>query len=213
MAENQFTLPPLPYAYDALEPYLNSVVLHEHHDKHFAQYIDHLNQLIADNPKLGQWSLEQMTRDWARLPGDIRIDVRNNAGGVYNHALYFQSLTPPRDIGPDAMVLSAIDRDFGSLSDFWRTFRYLAMKQFGSGNLWLTADRNQRLHLNILNWQDTPFPLMPLAVIDLWEHAWYLQYASRKGDYVDAISPILNWQNISARYRALMETRPFYPLQ
>lgn len=208
-----FTLPPLPYAYNALEPYLNSAVLGPHHNELFAGYVERLNGLIEAHPKLGQWSLEQMTRDWMRLPDPIRVDVRNNAGGVYNHALYFQSLTPAGGGGPNDILISAIERDFGSLPDFWRAFRYLAMKQFGSGNIFLVADRRRRLQLHILNWQNTPFPLMPLAVVDLWEHAWWPQYGSHKDAYVDAVIPLLNWENIAARYNALLNTSPRYPLE
>ncbi len=203
MAEPLFSLPPLPYAYDALEPYLNASLLREHHDRQLARYVSQLNALITAHPQLSQWSLEQLTRDWTRLPDEIRVAVRNSAGGVYTHALYFNSLAQPNSTGASKDILSAIDRDFGSMPEFWRSFRFLALKQFGSGNLWLVADRNLRLHLTLLNWQDTPFPLMPLAVADLWEHAWYPQYASDKDAYVNALPALLNWASIGARYRAL----------
>lgn len=206
MAAPLFPLPPLPYDDHALEPHLSAALLREHHDGQFARYTEQLNALISANPQLGQWSLEQMTRDWARLPDNIRVAVRNNAGGVYTHALYFNSLAQPKSAGIPKNILTAIDRDFGSLPDFWRSFRLLAHKQFGSGNLWLVADRNLRLHLTLLNWQDTPFPLMPLGVIDLWEHAWYPQYASDREKYLNTLPALLNWTNISARYQALMDS-------
>ena len=134
-----FTLPPLPYAYDALLPELDEKTLHFHHDKHFAAYVDALNKLLAAQPAYQSWPLEKLCQDWFQLPEEIRQGVRNNAGGVYNHDLYFRTMRPTPASSPTGMLRDAVDRDFGGLPELKAAMKTAALGQFGSGWAWLTA--------------------------------------------------------------------------
>ena len=144
-AHYPFTLPPLPYAYDALLPELDERTMHFHHDKHFNTYVENLNKLLQDHPQYHDWSLERLMQDWPELPEDIRQGVRNNAGGVYNHDLYFKTLHPAPASAPGPALQQAIDRDFGDLQGLKAAMRSAALGQFGSGWAWLVTDRDGHL--------------------------------------------------------------------
>lgn len=206
-----FSLPPLPYGAGDLQPEIDEKTLHFHHDKHFAAYVDNLNKLLATCPACQDWTLEQLCQDWCRLPEDIRQGVRNNAGGVYNHTLYFQGLTPTPGEGPDNALSGAIDRDLGGMAAMKASMKTAAMGVFGSGWAWLVCDRDGTLSIRKTANQDTPLPLCPLLTCDVWEHAYYLQYQNRRADYFEAWWRRINWPVVSRLYGQCQETRPRYP--
>lgn len=206
-----FSLPPLPYGYDALLPELDERTLHFHHDKHFAAYIDNLNTLLEAHPDYQDWSLERLVRDWSGLPEDIRQGVRNNAGGVYNHDLYFRTLAPTPATEPEGLLAGAIIRDFGDLHGLKSAMKSAALGQFGSGWAWLVSDSAGNLSVRKTANQDTPFPLIPLLPVDVWEHAYYLEYQNRRGDYFDSWWRLVDWPGVSRAYAALLECQAPYP--
>ena len=202
-AHYPFTLPPLSYAYDALAPELDERTLHFHHDKHFAAYVDNLNELLKDRPEYHDWPLERLIQNWPALPEDIRQGVRNNAGGVYNHDLYFKTLRPGPASSPGGALLRAIDRDFGDLQGLKAALRTAALGQFGSGWAWLVTDGDGRLSVRKTPNQDTPLPLTPLLGCDVWEHAYYLPYQNRRGEYFEAWWRLVDWPELTRRYEEL----------
>ena len=206
-----FSLPPLPYAYDALTPQLDQRTLHFHHDKHFAAYVDNLNKLLSDQPEYQSWSLEQLCRDWCQLPDNIRQGVRNNAGGVYNHDLYFKIMAPTPSSTPSGDLAGAITRDFGDLQALKDAMKAAALGQFGSGWAWLTSDREGRLSVQKTANQDTPLPLCPLLACDVWEHAYYLQYQNRRAEYFENWWQLVDWPQLSETYRLRRSTLPRCP--
>jgi len=206
-----FSLPPLPYDYDALLPQIDERTLHFHHDKHFAAYVETLNKLLADHPDYQTWTLEQLCQDWCRLPGVIRQGVRNNAGGVYNHDLYFKTMAPTPATSPSGTLEDAIIRDFGDLSDLKAAMKAAALGQFGSGWAWLVSDSNGTLSVQKTANQDTPLPLRPLVCCDVWEHAYYLQYQNRRAEYFENWWQLIDWPRLSQSYQALRSHLTLYP--
>ena len=206
-----FTLPPLPYAYDALLPELDERTLHFHHDKHFKTYVDNLNKLLESRPEYQDWSLERLMQDWTQLPEDIRQGVRNNAGGVYNHDLYFKTLRPGPATDPGRRLQQAIDRDFGGLSELKSAMRTAALGQFGSGWAWLVSDGDGRLSVRKTPNQDSPLPLTPLLGCDVWEHAYYLPYQNRRDEYFEAWWRLVDWPGVTRRYEELVPPQAQYP--
>ena len=206
-----FSLPPLPYAYDALTPQLDQRTLHFHHDKHFAAYVDNLNKLLSDQPEYQSWSLEQLCWDWCQLPDDIRQGVRNNAGGVYNHDLYFKIMAPTPASTPSGDLAGAITRDFGDLQALKDAMKAAALGQFGSGWAWLVFDREGRLSVRKTANQDTPLPLCPLLACDVWEHAYYLQYQNRRAEYFENWWQLVDWPQLTETYRLRRTTLPHRP--
>lgn len=205
-----FTLPPLPYGYDALLPELDERTLHFHHDKHFQTYVDNLNQLLERCPDYQDWPLERLVQDWRRLPDEIRQGVRNNAGGVYNHDLYFRTMAPGPATAPSGALEQAIQRDFGDLHELKRIMKTAALGQFGSGWAWLASSQDGQLSVQKTPNQDTPLPLIPLLPVDVWEHAYYLGYQNRRGDYFESWWRLADWPGISRVYQNLMQNRPQY---
>lgn len=206
-----FSLPPLPYAYDALLPQIDEKTLHFHHDKHFAAYVDNLNKLLADQPEYQSWSLEQLCRDWCQLPDDIRQSVRNSAGGVYNHDLYFKTMAPAPASVPSGDLAGAVIRDFGDLQALKDALKTAALGVFGSGWAWLVSDREGRLSVQKTANQDTPLPLCPLLTCDVWEHAYYLQYQNRRAEYFENWWQLVDWPQLSEVYRLRRTTLPRCP--
>ena len=206
-----FTLPPLPYAYDALLPELDEKTLHFHHDKHFAAYADTLNKLLADQPTYQNWPLEKLCQDWCQLPEEIRQGVRNNAGGVYNHDLYFRTMRPTPASSPTGALRDAVDRDFGGLPELKTAMKNAALGQFGSGWAWLVADGDGRLSVHKTPNQDTPLPLIPLLCCDVWEHAYYLQYQNRRAEYFENWWRLVDWPQLSRVYGDLVSRQPRWP--
>ena len=207
-AHYPFTLPPLPYGYDALLPEIGERTLHFHHDKHFQTYIDNLNKLLETHPEVQDWPLERLVQEWPRLPEDIRQGVRNNAGGVYNHDLYFKALAPGPASSPMGPLADAAARDFGDLEGLKAAMKNAALGQFGSGWAWLVSDSEGRLSVVKTPNQDVPLPLVPLLLCDVWEPAYYLDYQNRRPDYFEGWWRKVDWPGVSRSYDALLGNRP-----
>ena len=206
-----FTLPPLPYGYDALAPELIEKVLYFHHDKHFAAYVDALNQLLERTPAYQSWPLWKLCLNWEELPDGLRQGVRNNAGGVFNHDLYFRTLHPLPVSAPAMALEGAVVRDFGGMAGLKEAMRKAALGQFGSGWAWLSADGEGHLAVQKTANQDTPLPLIPLLCCDVWEHAYYLQYQNRRADYFEAWWRLVDWPEVSRLYTGCLACRPPRP--
>ena len=193
-----FTLPDLPYPYNALEPYIDEDTMYFHHDKHFKSYIDGLNKALEPYPQYHTWTLEELLSRLSRLPKELQTSVRNQSGGVYNHDLYFDSLTPNSQNTP-AFIIDI----FGSEENWKTQMKTKSMNQFGSGFGWLVMDLKGMLQIISLPNQDNPLSigLYPLLPLDVWEHAYYLQYQNLRGDYIDQWFHIINWNFITLRLR------------
>lgn len=197
-----FVVRPLPYEYDDLEPVLDEDTLHFHHDKHYKTYVDNLNSILSDYPELQKRSLIELLTKVEKLPEAIRTPVRNNGGGVYNHELYFDGMKGKCEQGLTGALAEAIDRDFGSCKNWKEQMRQAALTQFGSGWAWLLADGDGKLSIVQTANQNVPDLLLytPILLIDVWEHAYYLQYQNRRSEYVDGWFDIINWRKAGRRY-------------
>lgn len=197
-----FVVRPLPYEYDALVPVLDQETLMFHHDKHYKAYVDNLNSALADYPELQQKSLVELLSDISALPDAIQTAVRNNGGGVYNHELYFDSMKGAVGQEPSGALAEAIDRDFGSYRQWKEQMKQAAVGKFGSGWAWLVSDRDGKLSIVQTSNQDVPDleKYVPILLVDVWEHAYYLQYQNRRADYVDGWFSLINWRKAGKRY-------------
>ena len=197
-----FTVMPLPYDYDALEPYMDAETLHYHHDKHLKAYVDNLNRALRDYPFLQTFTLEQLLCNLESMPMEIRTQIRNNAGGVYNHRFYFNGLSKEHGQRPQGELAETIDRQYGSYEKFKEEFTGAALSVFGSGYAWLVIDPQGKLKIVTTANQDTPLAgnLAPVLVIDVWEHAYYLKYKNLRGKYLENIWQIINWAKVEELY-------------
>lgn len=197
-----FVVRPLPYEYDALMPVLDEQTLHFHHDKHYKTYTDNLNAILADYPQLQQKSLKELLTELELLPAAIRTGIRNNGGGVYNHELYFDAMKSPAGQEPVGELAEAIVRDFGSYKQWQEQMKQAAVTKFGSGWAWLLTDRAGKLSIVQTANQDVPdlTEYAPVFLVDVWEHAYYLQYQNRRADYVDGWFTLINWRKAQKRY-------------
>jgi Fe-Mn family superoxide dismutase len=205
-AAQPFKLDPLPYPHDALAPVIDERTMQIHHGKHHQAYVDNLNRAVAAAPALAGLSLEALLAQISKA-GDA---VRNNGGGHWNHTFFWQSMTRPGQGGaPSPELLAAINRDFGSMEQFKAAFRSVGLGRFGSGWAWLVAGPDGKLRLTSTANQDNPLMDVvaergtPLLGNDVWEHAYYLQYQNRRGDYLDAWWQLVDWGVVSRRYAAL----------
>ena len=196
----------LPYAYNALHPYLSEEILHYHHDKHYVTYINKLNEIIKNYPNLQNMTLEELLTKSEEIPSEARTSIKNNAGGVYNHELYFDCMNSTDCELPTDKLALAINASFGSIEQFKSEFEAAAINQFGSGYAWLILS-DKRLEIISTPNQDTPIAptVSPLLCIDVWEHAYYLQYQNRRPDYVKNWFNLINWCYVGARYMSLMK--------
>jgi len=204
--EPPFTLPKLPYAYDALEPYIDAQTMQIHHDKHHQAYVDNLNKAVAGDPALSKLSVDELLVRLGTLPTQIRTAVRNQGGGHANHTLFWQTLAPASKSGkPSGELAQALDRTFGGQEKFEQQLRAAALGVFGSGWAWLSVDPDKKLILDTAPNQDSPLmsKRRPLLGIDVWEHAYYLKYQNRRADYLTAIVHVVNWDYVSQRYSEL----------
>lgn len=194
-----FDIKPLPYDYNELEPYIDTKTLEIHHDKHYAKYVKSLNQTIEPFKQLHNMSVKELIVRCHSLPFSIQTAVINNAGGIYNHELYFNSMTPPnKKINrPTGVLACLIERKFGSFELFIDEFESCAEKLFGSGYCFLCADKRQNLKIILTPNQNTPLSLdlIPLLTIDVWEHAYYLKYQNLRSEYIDSFTSIIDWEN------------------
>ena len=202
LGDAQFQLKPLPYAYDALEPYIDKETMMLHHDKHEQAYLDNLNKAIAKHPELYSKGIEGMLRDLDSIPSDIRQTVINNAGGVYNHEFFWSIMSPKKNQTPKGNLLNAINRDFESYDNFKAKFKEAALNRFGSGWAWLVSDKDGKLSIISTANQDSPISLglTPIIGIDVWEHAYYLKYQNRRAEYIDNWWNVVNWEQSEKNY-------------
>jgi Fe-Mn family superoxide dismutase len=205
-AEPAYTLPKLPYAYDALEPYIDAQTMQIHHDKHHQAYVDNLNKAIGGDPTLAKLSVEELLQRLDSLPAAIRTQVKNQGGGHANHSLFWQTLTPASKSGkPEGRFAEALARTLGGQEKLEEAVRTAALGVFGSGWAWLTTDRSGKLAVEATANQDTPLSAgrQPLLGIDVWEHAYYLKYQNRRPEYVAALYHVINWDFVSERFAKL----------
>ncbi len=201
-----FTLPPLPYAYDALEPYIDAQTMQIHHDKHHQAYVDNLNKAVASDSSLAGKSLEELVSNLDAVPAAVKTAIRNQGGGHYNHSLFWNTLTPAsKQKKPSGKLAAAINSTFGSQEKLEDSLKAGATGVFGSGWAWLSLDKTNKLVLGAGPNQDSPLSsgLKPLVGIDVWEHAYYLKYQNRRPEYLAAILKVINWDFVSARYEEL----------
>lgn len=199
-----YTLPDLPYNYNALEPYIDEATMQIHHDKHHKAYVDNLNAALGDTKQFDNITVEQLLGKLDTLPESIRTKVRNHGGGHANHSLFWQTLAPLEMAGgkePDGELAYAITKTFGNFSKFQEAFSASALGRFGSGWAWLSLEKNT---LNIEDSPNQDSPLMagrvPLLGLDVWEHAYYLNYQNRRKDYIDAWWHVINWKEVERRF-------------
>lgn len=196
-----FTLPELPYAYDALEPYIDEETMKLHHDKHHQTYINKLNAGLKNNDQTANMSIQQLLQNLNKFPEDIQAVVRNNGGGHYNHSLFWKMLTPDFDSRPSEELLEEFNQAFGSYDQFQQSFNDAALSVFGSGWAWLVKEENNALNIVTTKNQDSPLTVhqSPLLGLDVWEHAYYLKYQNRRPEYVKAFWHIVNWDEVNKR--------------
>ena len=197
-----FAVRPLPYEYDALCPVLDEETLRFHHDKHYKTYVDNLNHVLSDYPQLQKMSLLELLTKPDEQPMAARMAIHNNAGGVFNHVLYFDTMKGGCGQEPVGALADAIDRDFGSYKQWREQMKQAAVSRFGSGWAWLLADAQGKLSIVQTANQDVPDLLIyaPLLLVDVWEHAYYLQYQNRRADYVEGWFDLIHWRKVSKRY-------------
>lgn len=197
-----FDLPDLGYAHNALEPHIDARTMEIHHGKHHAGYTSKLNAALEGHRDLHSKSAIDLVSDLDALPDSIRTAVRNNGGGYVNHTLFWDVMTPGGADGPSGDLATAIDAAFGSFDDFKEKFESTAGGQFGSGWGWLCVDGSGKVSVISTPNQDSPHMqgLTPLLGVDVWEHAYYLNYQNRRPDYLAAFWNVVNWDKVSARY-------------
>jgi len=198
-------LPPLPYDYAALEPYIDAQTMQIHHGKHHQAYVNNLNAALDKHPELSSWSLEDLLRKINQVPEDIRTAVRNNGGGHHNHSLFWTIMRPPSETGgePGGALADAITKTFGTVAKFKELLSAAATGRFGSGWAWLVVSGGS---LEVLSTANQDSPLMdgkgPILGLDVWEHAYYLKYQNRRPDYIAAWWNVVNWEEVAKRYTA-----------
>ncbi len=203
-----FSLPPLGYAYDALEPYIDARTMEIHYTKHHAAYVNNLNKALADAPAEVQGkTLDELLTDLDSLPESIRTAVRNNGGGHSNHSFFWKLLKPNKGARPQGELARAINESFGSFEEFQKQFNEAAAKVFGSGWAWLVVDKDKKLAVVSTPNQDTPVSqgLTPILGLDVWEHAYYLKYQNRRPEYIEAFSNVIDWDQVGNLYKAAVE--------
>jgi Fe-Mn family superoxide dismutase len=198
-----FSLSPLPYSYDALEPHIDTLTMQIHHDKHHAAYVNNLNAAIEKHPELGGKSLEALLADLNAVPEDIRTAVRNHGGGTWNHDLFWKVMAPKAGGEPKAELAKAIDAAFTNFASFKAEFEKAATGRFGSGWAWLVKKGGKLAILSTAN-QDNPMSdgATPLLTLDVWEHAYYLKYQNRRAEYVTNWWNLVNWNEVAGRFAA-----------
>ncbi len=198
-----YTLPDLPYAYDALEPYIDEETMHLHHDKHHNTYVTNLNAAVEKHPELGEKSVEELIADLSAIPEDIRTAVRNNGGGHANHTFFWDIMAPNAGGEPVGELKDAIDEKFGSFDAFKDEFKTAATGRFGSGWAWLVVN-NGILEVTSTPNQDSPLSdgRTPVIGLDVWEHAYYLKYKNVRPDYIAAFWNVVDWNKANENFKA-----------
>ncbi|HRN50556.1 MAG TPA: superoxide dismutase [Anaerolineales bacterium] len=198
-----FTLPSLPYDFNALEPHIDARTMEIHHGKHHQAYVNNLNAAIEKHPELAGKSLEDLLKDLNAVPEDIRTAVRNNGGGHFNHSLFWEVMSPKGGGEPTGALADAINKAFGDFATFKEKFAAAAAGQFGSGWAWLIKEGDGVAIAATPN-QDNPISNGKTAIlgVDVWEHAYYLNYQNRRPDYVGAWWNVVNWEEVAKRFAA-----------
>ncbi len=197
-----FKLPPLPYSYDALEPYIDARTMEIHYTKHHQGYVDNLNAALTGHPELQGKTLDELLGNLTQIPEDIRTAVRNNGGGNYNHTLFWDWMVKGGGT-PQGTVVDAIKKQFTSFEAFKEQFNTAAKSRFGSGWAWLVLNKAGNLEITSSANQDTPWSEgnMPILGLDVWEHAYYLKYQNRRVDYIQAWWNVVNWGYVEELYK------------
>lgn len=200
-----FTLPELPYPYDALEPHIDKETMTIHHDKHHAAYVNNLNAAIEGKPELEGKTIEELVANLDAVPEAIRGAVRNNGGGHLNHTLFWEIMTPGGAAEPKGPLADAINEAFGSFDEFKKKFNDAGVKRFGSGWAWLVKTKDGKLDIVSTANQDNPISEGHQVLFgnDVWEHAYYLKYQNRRPDYLAAWWSVVNWDKIAERFAKL----------
>ena len=196
-----FKLMDLPYAYDALEPYMDAKTMEVHHDKHHAGYTAKLNAALEKYPQFYDMDIVDILKDLSKVPEDVRTAVRNNGGGYYHHNLWWTQFNPGKGGAPSGSLASALDAAFGSFDAFKEKLTAGAMGVFGSGWAWLCKDASGKLVVTGTPNQDSPVSLglTPLLAIDVWEHAYYLKYQNRRNEFVENFWNMIDWEQVAKR--------------
>jgi superoxide dismutase, Fe-Mn family len=199
-----FELPALPYPATALEPHIDARTMEIHHDKHHATYTNNLNAALEPHPALQERSIEELLRGFDALPSDLHTAVRNNGGGYANHNLFWEIMSPQGGGRPQGELASAIESAFGSFEEFQSAFSEAATKRFGSGWAWLVVDGDGALQVYSTANQDSPFMSghTPILGLDVWEHAYYLNYQNRRPDYIKAFWNVVDWSRVAELHGA-----------
>ncbi len=199
-----FELPGLPYDYDALEPYIDARTMEIHHGKHHAAYTTNLNAAIEKHPELGDKSIEDILKDLNAVPEDIRMAVRNNGGGFFNHDLFWKVMGPKAGGQPQGGLSTAMDAVFGDFDKFRDTFTKAGVTRFGSGWAWLCVKSDGGLEVTSTPNQDSPISDGKTAILglDVWEHAYYLKYQNRRPEYIENWWNVVNWDEVARRFDA-----------
>ena len=197
-----FELPPLPYDYNALEPYIDTQTMQIHHDKHHQTYVTNLNNALQGQDQLASMSVDDLLRNINQVPDSIRTAVRNNAGGHSNHTMFWNIMKPSGGGQPTGDLGNAIQQTFGSFDAFKAAFNDAGTKRFGSGWAWLVLDSSGKLQVISTANQDSPLMdgLYPVMGNDVWEHAYYLKYQNRRPEYLNAWWNVVNWDEVARRY-------------
>ena len=194
-------LPKLPYSYDSLEPYIDRETMMIHHDKHHKNYVDNLNKALEGHEESQDKPVEELLKNLDSISSQVRTAIRNHGGGHYNHSFFWAVLK--KDVHPNGEIVALIMRDFGSNENYITQFKQSAVTQFGSGWAWLVFNSGAR-KLEIMQTHDQESPItygkIPLLVVDVWEHAYYLKYQNRRAEYVDAFIKVINWEKVNENY-------------
>ena len=198
----KFELKPLPYDYNALEPYIDAETVEIHHNKHLKTYVDNLNKALEPHPNLWSWPLEKLIRHSYFLPFGLQKEVRNNAGGVYNHNFYFDIMTADSTKQPIGELKTAIIKSFKNFENFKEELKMSGLNRFGSGYAWLVKDPLKNLRIFSTPNQDTPLILgfKPILLVDVWEHAYYLKYKNMRGSYLDNWFNLIDWEKCERNF-------------
>jgi len=204
-----YELPELPYGFDALEPHIDTTTMQIHHGKHHNTYVTKLNGAIENHPELGDKPVEQLISSIGALPSDIQTAVRNNGGGHANHSMFWEIMSPSGGGEPGGALGDAISQEWGSFDKFREAFANAAVGRFGSGWAWLIVDAGGNVKITSTPNQDSPLmqdvapdPGTPVLGLDVWEHAYYLNYQNRRPDYIEAWWNVVNWDEVAKRYDA-----------
>jgi len=200
-----FSTPDLPYDYRALEPWIDEATMRVHHDKHHETYTQKLNAALEGTSFTGQ-TIESLLRSLATLPESLQTAVKNHGGGHYNHNLFWRTMSPSGGGNPEGRLAKAIDSSFGSLAEFRSQFKTVALNRFGSGWAWLTLGQSGTLEIVSTANQDSPLSAasVPLLGLDVWEHAYYLQYQNRRAEYAENFWHVVDWKSVAAIYESAL---------